>query len=228
MFGGGLLVVALAALWVVLRYLVARPLKHYSATAHRIADGENLRMPDLGTNEIGELGDAINSMADALREQATVDALTGLLNVRHFKDEFPAMLEAARRGGELLTIVNIDVDNLKPVNDTYGHAAGDLVLRAIGSCLKGWGGDEAVHWRVGGDEFVVVLPGLESEQAAAAVEELEAILAAHPVNVRGEAVGLGISAGVAAYPEDATTMSALVAVADERMYERKARSRDAA
>jgi diguanylate cyclase (GGDEF)-like protein len=228
LFGGALLLVSLVTLWVLLRYLVARPLRAYSHTALLIAEGAPLRIPNLAKNEIGELGMAINSMADALREQATVDALTGLLNVRHFKAEFPAMLASAKATGEPLSIVNVDVDNLKPVNDTYGHAAGDQVLKAIGSCLLNWGGENAVHWRVGGDEFLVALPGVGAAEAAELAASLEALIATKQITVKGEEIALSVSAGTASYPEDAESMARLVAVADERMYERKARSRDAA
>ena len=93
-----------------------------------------------GAREVAQLGAAINTMAEALREQATVDALTGLYNARHFKAELPAMLEDAARDGTPLALLNIDVNDLKPINDTHGHHAGDLAAP----------GDRWLSPRVGG------------------------------------------------------------------------------
>lgn len=229
-FAGGLLLVALAGLWVLLKRFVSKPLVEYSKRARQIAEGAPVRMPDMGGNEFGELGMAINSMADTLREQATVDALTGLRNLRHFEGEFPRMTRQANASGQSLALVNIDVDNLKPVNDTYGHAAGDLVLQAISNCLLVWTGESGNCWRTGGDEFAAALPNCDGAKAARLVAELSEIVEATPLEVEGAPILLSVSVGFAVFPTDARTTEALTVIADQRMYERKieARARDAA
>ena len=90
------------------------------------------------------------------------------------------------------------------------------------------GGDQAVHWRIGGDEFLVALPGTDAEAAATEAATLEALVGQQSLTVGAETIALQVSVGVASYPVDADSMTRLVAVADERMYERKARRRDAA
>ncbi|MGE3575795.1 MAG: diguanylate cyclase [Dehalococcoidia bacterium] len=229
-FAGGLLAVALAGMWVLLKRFVSKPLVEYSKRARQIAGGSPVRMPDMGGNEFGELGTAINSMADTLREQATVDTLTGLYNLRHFEGEFPRMTRQARASGQPLALVNIDVDNLKPVNDTYGHATGDLVLQAISNCLLMWTGEGGNCWRTGGDEFAAALPNCDTAKAARAVTNLSELVEATPLDVDGSPIRLSVSVGFAIFPTDARTVEALTSIADQRMYERKveARSRDAA
>ncbi len=229
-FAGGLLVVTLAGLWVLLKRLVSKPLFEYSKRARQIAEGAPVRMPDMGANEFGELSAAINSMADTLREQATVDALTGLHNLRHFEAKFPRMTREAGIAGRPLALVNIDVDNLKPVNDTYGHQAGDLVLQTISDCLLRWTGESSNCWRTGGDEFAAALPDSNAEDASAAVAKLCAMVESTPLEVDGTPIHLSVSVGFAVYPHDARTTEALTVIADQRMYERKveARARDAA
>ena len=229
-FAGGLLLVTLAGLWVMLKRFVSRPLTEYSKRARQIAEGSPVRMPDMGANEFGELGTAINSMADTLREQATVDALTGLHNLRHFEGTFPRMTREAGTAGRPLALVNIDVDNLKPVNDTYGHQAGDLVLQTISDCLLRWTGESSNCWRTGGDEFAAALPNTNAEDASDAVASLCAMVEGTPLEMDGTPIRLSVSVGFAVYPEDARTIEALTTIADQRMYERKveARAREAA
>ena len=222
---GGLLAVSLAALWLLLRQFVGNPLREYGETATRIAQGEDLRIPENNANEIGRLGAAVNQMAAALRRQATEDALTGLLNSRHFDAEFPRLLMAAQDESAPLTLLNIDVDNLKPVNDNFGHLAGDQVLAAMGGCLSEWSGDRYVAWRVGGDEFAVALPGVEAAEAEGHISSLREKIAGQRVQIGSEAVSLSASIGAASYPDDAYSADDLIHAADTRMYEEKERAR---
>jgi diguanylate cyclase (GGDEF)-like protein len=229
-FAAGLLVVTLAGLWILLNHFVARPLRDYSQRAHEIASGAPVRMNDLGGDEFAKLGTAINSMADTLREQATVDALTGLFNLRHFDGEFPKLMRDAEQTSRPLALINVDVDNLKPVNDTYGHAAGDLVLQAIGNCLLEWANGRYTCWRTGGDEFAAAIPKGDSRVAQDEVRRLSEMVEATPLEVDGTPIHLSISVGFAVTPSDARTVDDLTTIADQRMYEQKveARARDAA
>ncbi len=226
-FAGAMLALVLVTLWFLLRYFVTRPMREYSDSARRIAAGEPLRMPENQDNEIGELGAAINTMADALRRQATIDSLTGLGNLRHLRETLPALLDDARENHQPLCLASIDVNNLKPVNDELGHAAGDQVLVAIADALRAWGGPDATHWRVGGDEFVVALPQTSARLAVSQIAALEALLAERAIDVEGHTITPDVAVGIAAYPEDGRTMAQLLAVGDARMYERKAQTKAA-
>jgi len=221
---GAILAVAVTAMWLLLNRFVARPLREYSATARRIAAGEPLRLPDSGNNELGQLGQAINGMADILRYQATIDALTGLYNLRHLTGRLEALLEEARSRKESLTLLVCDLDNLKPVNDTYGHHMGDLLLKSVARHLSTWAGIECTCWRTGGDEFAAAIPGPDPQAATAKAAELEETVNSAKIAVPGgDEVNISVSIGVATYPEDGVTGAALMNIADIRMYAEKAR-----
>ena len=219
---GGILAVAVIAMWLLLNRFVAQPLRDYSQTAMRIAMGEPLRMPDLGNNALGQLGQAINGMAEILRHQATVDSLTGLYNHRHLNDRLEDYLGEARRNHEPLSLIVCDLDNLKPVNDTYGHQVGDLLLKTVARHLLTWAGIEYTCWRTGGDEFAAVIPGASAEVAFQRAAILEESVNRTTLGVPGGALAISLSIGIASYPEDGATGEELMNVADRRMYDSKA------
>ncbi len=218
---GAILAVAVFAMWLLLNRFVAKPLQNYARTALRIATGEPLRMPDLGNNELGQLGQAINGMAEILRHEATVDPLTGLFNLRHLSDRLEDLITDASRSQEPLALLVCDLDNLKPVNDTYGHQAGDQLLKAVAHHLLVWAGIDYTCWRTGGDEFAAVIPNLDPEQASRELAALERAINATTLSVPGGEVTISMSIGLANYPADGTTGAALMNIADMRMYESK-------
>jgi diguanylate cyclase (GGDEF)-like protein len=150
---------------------------------------------------------------------ARTDPLTGLGNRRAFEPRLEEELEHARSQGTLLALCLIDVDDFKAINDTHGHAVGDLVLAELGAQLRRSG--EA--FRLGGDEFALVLPGYDEEKArlvAAAVGE----------RIIGGAYASGvartISAGIAAYPRHPVSREELVRLADLALYSSKAHGKN--
>jgi diguanylate cyclase (GGDEF)-like protein len=218
----------LAGTWTLLNAVVARPLHRYSLLAARIAAGEPIRMPVEGRGELGELGRAVNDMADSLQREATIDALTGLFNLRHLGANLDPMIAEARGHKTPLTLIVADMDNLKPVNDTLGHQAGDQLLRAVANALKAWAPTGAVVWRLGGDEYVIALPGVGNDDAfdhldAARQVIASLIVASLIVPVGNTLVRPSISAGMAVCPAEADTAADLIAIADRRMYEAKTR-----
>jgi diguanylate cyclase (GGDEF)-like protein len=212
----------LIGMWVFLRHFVSRPLRRYSQLAMRIALGERVRMPADRQDELGELGRAVNGMADALEHQATVDSLTGLYNLRHLSSHLEVLIDDASRNAEPLSVVFADLDNLKPVNDTYGHEAGDRVLRAIANTLTAWAGEDGICWRLstGGDEFVAALPNTGPEAALIRAETLRRMVSSLLVPVADSQIRPSISVGIASYPEDGNS-AALLSIADRRMYASK-------
>ena len=151
-----------------------------------------------------------------LEQAACVDALTGVLNRRSFHRDVTRELGRVGRHGGGFSLVMIDVDGLKAVNDTLGHTAGDARLRVLGTALRNSIRREDTAYRVGGDEFAVLLPGASREQALRVMARVAE--AARPTS---------ISWGVATCPSDGTSAEDLVAAADARLYRRRARARRA-
>lgn len=157
---------------------------------------------------------------EALQKQALTDPLTGLPNHRAVIEQLEKECERTRRFHRPLSLVFFDGDRFKNVNDTYGHAVGDTVLcelgARVGDVLRG--GD--IMGRLGGEEFVVVLPETDATQASDVAERLRAVVAAHPLATRCVDGGINftISVGIATYPEDGKTVSELLNKADQAMY----------
>jgi diguanylate cyclase (GGDEF)-like protein len=211
----------LIGMWLLLRHFVTRPLQRYSELAMRIAIGERVRMPANGHDELNALGRAINGMADALEHQATVDALTGLHNLRHLSSQLEVLLAEAADTDQPLSIIFCDLDNLKQINDTYGHDAGDAVLRAVAAAIRVWSGATYACWRLGGDEFVIALPNVDATDAMIRGEKLRKAIATTLIPIEDTHIRTSISIGIASYPEDGNS-PALLGIADRRMYESKA------
>ena len=210
----------IVGVWLLLRLFVTRPMRRLSQLALRIAGGDGVRMPTHGGDELSELGHALNGMADALQHQATVDPLTGLYNLRHLSSNLESLIGEAAAAGQPLSVIVGDLDNLKPVNDTYGHSAGDKLLQAVSDALRSWGGHRFTCWRVGGDEFAAALPYTDEQTALAHASDLRRKVS--NIQLAGQELRASISVGVASYPKDGESAGALLAAADRRMYALKA------
>lgn len=154
-----------------------------------------------------------------LQRQAMTDPLTGLANRRalHMAAE-----EAFAEGGDGPALVLIDLDGFKPVNDRHGHAAGDLLLIAIGGRLRAQSSEAATVARIGGDEFAILLPGCTAEALDIRASALLAGLAA-PFPIDGQPIRIGASAGLARAPGDGNSLLDLMRSADEALYAAKPR-----
>ena len=162
-----------------------------------------------------------------LEQMATRDPLTGLLNRREMSRVLDEELQRARRYQRPMAVLWVDFDHFKDVNDTYGHAAGDSVLRAISRLLLGSVRSVDSIGRFGGEEFVIVLPEMDLEEAQVTGERLRRKVAEEQQPMgNGEAVPLTISVGVAVYPDHGQTASTLCAAADKAMYLAKDRGRN--
>jgi len=163
--------------------------------------------------------------------ESHTDPLTGMANRRSLDRQLEAGLARAVRSGTRGSVVVLDLDRLKEINDTYGHDAGDRALRAVGSVLRSTVRQNDLCARFAGDEFIVVLWDCLPENEARRVADLQSAVAAFPFEPRqGVRVSLSISAGAARFPEDGTTFEELLAAGDERIYRDKAgrRSRNSA
>jgi diguanylate cyclase len=162
-------------------------------------------------------------MEEALEHRALHDPLTNLANRSLFFDRLQQALHSARRQGTQLAVVMIDLDGFKAVNDAYGHAAGDEVLKVMAGRLarKMRATDTAA--RIGGDEFAWVLPRIAGRRAADRLMTKRLSAAREPIAVGGVKVDLGVSAGVAIYPDDGRDADSLIRHADAAMYSAKRR-----
>jgi GGDEF domain-containing protein len=148
---------------------------------------------------------------EQLSREACLDGLTGTLNRRAFERDLRREMGRSLRHGDPFTLVMVDVDGLKALNDSRGHSAGDELLRAVAGALKAAVRREDVVYRLGGDEFAVLLSATEAAQVEAVMGRIGC----------PEPAG-GFSWGAASYPEDGMTTAQLVEVADARLYAEKA------
>jgi diguanylate cyclase (GGDEF)-like protein len=152
---------------------------------------------------------------------AATDALTGLFNRRYFESSLACELSRAERTSSQLALLILDIDHFKSFNDTYGHAMGDVVLqrvaRVLGAVLRK--GD--VLARLGGEEFVVLLPQVTAKGAVESAERLREAVANHEIHPGGPLKRVTVSTGVALFPADAKEADALLKAADEALYQAK-------
>lgn len=167
----------------------------------------------------------IAALQAKLREGAVRDPLTGLMNRRFFEEFLEREISRCHRDGIPLSLVVIDLDFLKQVNDRFGHPVGDLVLRQVGDALRERTRREEQACRTGGDEFVIVLP--QADRTCAGERAVEWLRAIHQVSIPGlQDLRLTATAGVATLsPLDDSRVS-LLRSADEALYEAKRRGRN--
>ncbi|MBI2920025.1 MAG: GGDEF domain-containing protein [Planctomycetes bacterium] len=156
-----------------------------------------------------------------------LDGLTGVPNKRFLEDTLNREVARSQRHKRPLSVAMLDLDHFKKINDTYGHLAGDAVLREICRRLKTLVGADEVLARYGGEEFVAVLPEAGVEQAREFAERMRELAAEKPVEVDGQKIAVTISVGVAHTAGEAEmTAAELVKRADKLLYEAKAAGRN--
>ena len=160
---------------------------------------------------------------DELVTRATVDHLTGLPNARAFHERLEAEIRRSRRDGTAMSLVLIDVDHFKQVNDGHGHEVGDLVLAEVARRLAAVARTGEMVARIGGEEFAWILPGAEARGAFAAAERGRSAIAGRPIEPVGRVT---VSAGVCELGPGADAAAELFRGADSALYEAKARGRD--
>jgi len=170
-----------------------------------------------------ELSDA----NDRLKAMARTDVLTGLDNRRHLEQELRDLWKHAQRLHEPFSLVMCDIDHFKRVNDTYGHQAGDAVLKQFAELLKGAARDIDHVGRYGGEEFVLLLPGTVLDAGVTFAERLRRRVEAHTFTYDGGTLRPTMSAGVAAWPHPrVTNTDLLLKAADDALYVAKETGRN--
>ena len=167
------------------------------------------------------------NLRDALREQAMHDALTNLYNRRYLEETLPREIKHTKRNKQTLSVVMLDIDKFKEINDVYGHDAGDEILKFVGSVLRMMtrGGD--IPCRLGGDEFVLVLLDSDAENAHKRVADMMATIKNTQLRFEGNLLpSPSLSAGIATAPRDGGSQEEILSAADEALYAAKNSGKD--
>jgi diguanylate cyclase (GGDEF)-like protein len=166
-------------------------------------------------------------LRETLRLRAIRDPLTGLYNRRYLEESLSREVQRAARQRSTFAVVMVDVDHFKAFNDTFGHAAGDVVLKALAELMQSHVRQEDVVCRFGGEEFTLLLTDTSLEAARDRLEELRAKVKELGLEHDGTNLGrVTISAGLSAYPQHGQTLDKLISVADRMVYRAKLEGRD--
>jgi diguanylate cyclase (GGDEF)-like protein len=196
-----------------------------------LADGRTLSFECIALPDGGrmltytDVTDHVHAM-EQLRELATVDDLTKLLNRRQFLASLDAEYRRSVRSNADLSVLMIDADNFKQINDRHGHAAGDTVLRALAERCCSVLRKSDVVGRVGGEEFAAALAETDLQAGFETAERLRRLIERHPVELGGSPIPVTVSLGVAAREGKVVQPQELLKLADRALYEAKATGRN--
>lgn len=166
-------------------------------------------------------------LREKLRTQSVRDPLTGLYNRRYLDESLELELARAKRSGDPITAIMVDIDHFKTFNDTFGHDAGDFVLKIVADILARSMRKGDVPGRFGGEEFLLLMPGTDKQHGAERAEKMRQVIAGLDVGYAGRKLGrITASFGVAAYPADAESGQSLLQAADNSLYAAKESGRD--
>lgn len=190
------------------------PIEKIQDLAHSLAEHLSLSLSNL-------------KLRETLRTQSIRDALTGLFNRRYMEESLTREIPRATRKNTPVGIIMLDIDHFRDFNDTYGHDAGDVVLREIGAQLQSQVRGEDITCRYGGEEFILILPEANREVTVQRAERIREIIKSIRVEYRRQPLGvISISLGVAIFPEHSTTVDGILKKADEALYHAKHNGRD--
>jgi two-component system cell cycle response regulator len=203
------------------------------------ARGRSIGVLALGSQQSGTYDDAtlalLQPLADSValafenvrlfqktRELSITDEVTPLYNFRFFHQILDRELKLVDRYKSVLSLIFVDLDRFKPINDQYGHLRGSRVLREVGFLLRAAVRETDYPARYGGDEFVIILPQTDNEAAHSLASKLRRLIEEHTfLQEEGINARIGASLGVATYPLEIRTKEGLIRLADERMYQDK-------
>ncbi|MDE3052912.1 MAG: GGDEF domain-containing protein, partial [Gemmatimonadota bacterium] len=163
---------------------------------------------------------------DEVTKRASTDALTGLVNRRAFDEHLKRLLNETDRFGQPLALILADIDHFKRINDTWGHEAGDEVLRRVAKKLTEGVRNVDVCARYGGEEIAILLPQTSVVGAADLADRLRHAVGAKPIKFKGEEIPVTLSFGVASYPDAVALREGLFRAADRSLYEAKEAGRN--
>ena len=170
-----------------------------------------------------EMAITIADLFQAVREQAITDGLTGLYNRRYFEEYISKEVTRSLRQKQPFSVIGLDLDFLKKINDNFGHAYGDLAIRTVADVLKSNARSIDVAARMGGEEFNILLPGIDSKGAMTAAERIRKAIEARELDTIGH---ITASIGVASFPEHSDSLEEVLELTDQAMYQSKRQGRN--
>ncbi|MGC1376064.1 MAG: diguanylate cyclase [Anaerolineales bacterium] len=168
----------------------------------------------------------IKHLQAKLREEAIRDPLTGLFNRRYLNETLAREFARAQRGNYAISFMLLDIDHFKIFNDLYGHATGDIVLKTLASRLNSRIRTADIPCRMGGEEFLLVLPGVAGEVAQVRAEYLRDQIQTMPIPYDNETLSLTVSIGISCYPKSGETWEELYQAVDQALYRAKQNGRN--
>ena len=191
----------------------------HMVTAQNVLDGQRRELELRTTNrELGNELRASRHHADRLYDQATHDPLTNLSNRRALEDDLVREVARATRASGPIAFLLFDLDNFKPINDTFSHLAGDVALKMTSEALLRGSRQEDIICRWGGDEFLVVMPGAHEEIACRRAEELRDEIVSTLIRFDGAEFSVSASIGVSMFPAHGATSDLAILAADRALY----------
>lgn len=214
-------IVILASTFLVRKILL--PLQILQQGAHIFGSGDlRYRISYKANDELGKLASTFNRMADELEKLATRDELTGLFNKREFERLFGDELNRSTRYGQPFSLLMIDLDHFKSVNDKYGHPVGDKVLQIFSAFVTKLLRPNDLAIRFGGEELAVILPQADQTDAMTVAERIRSSVMNNIIHLDNKTqINLTVSIGIATCPQDGTRMEMLVSAADQALYSAK-------
>ena len=185
-----------------------------------------LRSTWLYNRSLVDLLRQVSEQRDQIELLAAYDQLTGLPLAQRAEDRISLTFDAARRSGRMVALMFIDLDDFKAVNDTFGHEAGDVVLREVAHRIEATIRATDTVTRIGGDELLAVIGELKETTAAALVASKIIRAVSIPVEFNGRSITVGASVGIAIYPDDGGDLATLRGLADAAMYAAKKTGRN--
>ena len=230
---GGTLLLGIGLIAYLLALSIVRPLDRLTAGAAKVAAGNlEVELPQAGRGELGVMTEIFNHMVARLRashtelhELSITDSLTGLANRKHLMETLEAEIERCRRYRRPLAVAMIDIDHFKRFNDTFGHLAGDEVLRRLAAIFRASLRSADFAARYGGEEFLIVLPETDAATAVEIAERIRARVAAESAQRDAVSPRITVSAGIAAASGD-EDLEVLIHKADAALYRAKEGGRD--
>lgn len=189
-------------------------IEHQMELAHTVVDSISLALANL-------------QLRESLQESSLRDPLTGLYNRRFMEATLERELWRMGRAGKHLAIAMLDLDHFKMLNDNFGHAAGDMVLKELGALMRSFRHGADIACRYGGEEFILILPEADSESVPARMESLRKSIESMRLYIDDRLLpGISVSIGIAIYPQHGEDPQRLIKIADEAMYQAKRAGRN--
>jgi diguanylate cyclase (GGDEF)-like protein len=229
-------------------HALVRPVRRLSKEAARVAGGNlDVDIPVTGLSEVSYLTQVFNHMVSSLRygreklsdankalvetnkelhQLSITDGLTGLLNRKHILELLDREISRSRRYGHPVSVLMLDIDHFKNVNDTYGHQTGDAVMRRLADCLCEAVRENDLVGRYGGEEFLILLPDSNARNGAQTAQRIRKMVQDLEIETSRENVSVSVSIGVSSYPQYGRDANAVISAADAALYQAKSSGRN--